>query len=150
MKKYLVFEGMLADIMHEDDLRVDWRQKLGLDVKCQITHKPETVTIFEIIDEKKAIKYYNHSKVRIMNKEEVNKYIEEVNKDYPEYILKDSAALLVDLLLSGKVKIFDWLPSKPKVEGYKKDKPLSDQENLKVLHESGLGGIVKREKPKID
>ena len=148
--KYLAFEDMLANIMAEEDLRTDWKHKLGLDVKYQATHKNPIITIFEVIDEKKAVKYYSHSKVRMLKKEEVIKYIDELNKDFPEYTLKDSTELLTDLLLSGKIKLIDLLSGKVKIEGYKADKPLSDQENLKVLYECGLGGIVKREKPKID
>ena len=150
MRKFLVFNDEIANIMNDEDLRENWKEKLGLNVKYQATHKNPIITIFEVIDEKKAVKYYSHSKVRMMNKEEVMKYIDELNKDYPEYTLKDSTELLTDLLLSGKIKLFDLLSGKVKVEGYKPDKPLNDQENLKVLHDCAMGGIVKRKKPKID
>ena len=145
MKKYLVFEDMLVNIMSEDDVRANWKEKLGLAVKYQATHRDPVVTIFEVIDEKKAVKYYNHSKVKVMNKDEVKKYVDELNKDFPEYVLKDSAALLCDLILSGKIN-----NGKAEIEGYRTDKPLTDQENLKVLHDIGMGGIVKRPKPTID
>ena len=148
MKKYLVFEGQLVDIMSEDDVRANWKEKLGLDVKYQATHRTPIVTIFEVLDERKAIKYYNHEKVKIMNKEKVKKYIEELNKDYPEYVLKDGAALLADLFLSGKIKITN--DKTQVIEGYDAKKPINCQENLKALYDAGMGGIVKRQKPTID
>ena len=150
MRKFLVFEDEICNIMSDEDVRENWKEKLGLDVKYQATHKTPIITIFEVVDEKKAVKYYTHSKVKMINKEEVIKYLDNLNKDYPEYILKDSAALLIDLFLSGKIKVFDLMTGKVKVKGYKTDKPITDQENLKALYESGMGGIVKRPKPKIE
>ena len=146
MKKYLVFEDMLVNIMAEEDVRANWKEKLGLEVKYQATHRVPTVTIFEIIDERKAVKYFNHSKVKLMNREEVKKYVNELNKDYPEYVLKDSGALLCDLLLSGKALT----TGVAKIEGYNASKPITDQENLKVLYDIGMGGIIKRPKPTIE
>ena len=148
MKKYLVFEGELVDIMAEEDVRADWKEKLGLAVRYQATHRMPTVTIFEVLDERKAIKYYNHDKVKIMNKEKVKKYMDELNRDYPEYVLKDSAALLADLFLSGKINLTS--DKTQIIAGYKADKPLNCQENLKVLYDAGMGGILKRPKPTID
>ena len=140
MKKYLVFEDMLVNIMAEEDVRANWKEKLGITAKYQATHKDPIVTIFEVIDERKAVKYYNHSKVRMMNEEDVKKLVDELNKDFLEYMLTDSAALQVDLMLSKKTE----------VEGYDASKPITCQENLKVLYDVGLGGIIKRKKPTID
>ena len=139
MKKYLVFKDVLANIMHEEDLRTNWEETIGLKVKLQITHKDPIISIFEVIDERKALKYYNHSDVEVMNLTQLNKFLVKALKDYPEYTLTDTTALQIDLQLSNK-----------KIEGYNKDKPLTDQENLKVLYEAGMGGIVKKPRPKIE
>ena len=138
MKKYLVFKDVLANIMLEEDLRTNWRETLGLDLKLQITHKDPIISIFEVIDERKALKYYNHSDVEVMNSTQLNKFLDKALKDYPKYVLTDTTALQIDLQLSNK-----------KIEGYNKDKPLTDQENLKVLYEAGMAGIKKNEKPKV-
>ena len=150
MKKFLVFEDEIANIMNDEDLRENWKEKLGLDVKYQATHKTPITTIFEIIDEKKAVKYYTHPKVKMLNEKDINNYLKELSKDFPEYVLKDSTALLCDLFLSGKIKVFDLMSGKAKIKGYNPTKPITDQENLKSLFNAGMGGIVKRPKPKIE
>ena len=138
MKKFLVFKDTLANIMAIEELRTNWEETIGLKVKLQLTHKDPIVSIFEVIDERKALKYYNHSKVEVMNLTQLNKFLDKALQDYPEFVLKDTTALQVDLQLSNK-----------KIKGYNPDKPLSDQENLKVLYEAGMGGIVKKPRPKI-
>ena len=139
MKKYLVFKDMLSNIMSEEDLRTNWEETIGLRLKLQLTHKDPIVSVFEVIDERKAVKYYNVSNVEVMNLTQVNKFLDKTLKNYPEYTLKDATALQIDLQLSNK-----------KIKGYNPDKPLTDQENLKVLYEAGMGGIIKRKKPTIE
>ena len=138
--KYYVFEDHIASIMSDEDARSNWEEKLGLKLKLQATHKSPVISVFEVVDEKKAIKYANHSKVKVMDKNAVKAYVENLFADYPEYVLTDSMALYADMILSKKTEI----------EGYNPNKPITCQENLKVLHDVGLGGIIKRKKPTIE
>ena len=149
MKRFLVFTDEISKIMDINDIYENWEEKLGLAVKYQSFHKDPINTIFEIIDEKKAAKYFAHSKVKILDEKEINNFLNELNKDFPEYVLKDGTVLLCDLLLSGKIKISD-LTREAKIEGYNPNKPITDQENLKTLYNAGLGGIIKRPKPRIE
>ena len=150
MRKFLVFNDEIGKIMSNEDIQENWEEKLGLALKYQALHKTPIVSIFEVIDEKKAIKYFAHSKVKILDEKEINNFLNEINKDFPEYLLKDSTVLLIDLLLSGKIKAFDTIAGKAKIKRYNSSKPITDQENLKTLYNAGLGGIVKRPKPKIE
>ena len=140
MKKFLIFNDEICNIMPSEDLRTNWKDKLGLEIKAQTTHKDPIISIFEVIDENKAFKYFNHPKVTIIDETQIKQTVDQLFSDYPEYALTDSTALLIDLQLSGLTD----------VPGYNKNKPLTSQENLQVLYNAGLSGIIKREKPKIE
>ena len=140
MKKYMIFNDEICKIMLDEDARCDWKEKLGLEIKAQATHKDPIISIFEITDETKAYKYMNHPKVKVVDEKQIKNIEKQLFADYPEFILKDPNALLADMQISGLTAA--------DIKGFDKNKPLTDQQNLRALYNANLAGIVKRPKPK--
>ena len=137
----MIFNDEICNIMLEEDVRDNWEKKLGLKILAQTTHKDPIVSVFEITNETKAYKYMNHPKVKVVDEEQIKSIEKQLFADYPEFVLKDPNALLVDMQISGVTAA--------NIKGFNKNKPLTDQANLRALYNANLAGIVKRPKPKI-
>jgi hypothetical protein len=140
-RRFLVLNDEPCKIMAEEDLRTNWETLLGLKLQIQALHKSPFVTIFEITDEKRALKYISHPKVTIVEGlSAANTLIENLFSDFKEYALTDSTALQVSMTMSG-------IQNASGISGYNAKEAFNSQSNLKTLHSAGLCGIRHTPKP---
>jgi len=140
-RRFLVLNDEPCKIMAEEDLRTNWETNLGIKVQRQALHKSPFITIFEIVDEKRASKYIAHPKVTIVEGlHAVNALIDCLFSDFKEYALTDSTALQVSMMMSG-------IQNASGISGYNVKDGLGSQNNLQALHKAGLSGIRHTPKP---
>jgi len=140
-RRFLVLNDEPCKIMVEEDLRTNWETHLGIRVQKQALHMSPFITIFEIVDEDKALKYISHPKVTIIDGlPSINALIERLFSDFKEYALTDSTALQVSMMMSG-------IQNASGIPGYIMKDGLGSQNNLQALHKAGLSGIRHTPKP---
>lgn len=131
--KFLKIKGHLLDVLGESARR-NMRNELGLIITPEYQFLEKGITLAIVEDESKAGHLYAYDKIELL--EGIEAFNNTIDTLYEEvYVLTNIASLQLDVQLSGQV------------EGYKKELPLTSQENLKLLFNSGMAGISKSQKP---
>lgn len=133
--KILKFEGYLLDIMGEE-ARGDWEKECGLKFHNGQQTEDSTVTLLEVIDESKAIKYMSHPNVEVLTGVEANAYLVK-NIDKLRYEVTSESLMSANInQLSSNVADLDLSEMSPEWD---------EQQELDFLYKKGISGIKKNE-----
>ncbi len=136
---FLKIEGQLIEVLGEK-ARGNIENEFGIRLSplYQFLDREIPISIAKIVDSEKVQTLLNDSRVTLI--ETVAGVNAEIDALYNErYTLVDSAALSLDFQITGKTAA--------EITGYDTSKPLTDNDNLKVLYGGGFGGIRKSQKP---
>lgn len=131
--KILKFNGQLLDIMGDTDARSNWQTKLGLKIHSGHQSTEEGITLMEVIDEDKAVKYLSHPDVEVLTPEEANAILAE-KMDKVIYKRYDDAlygANISKKITEGSLDIEKMLPE------------WDEKQELEYLYNQGVSGIKK-------
>ena len=133
---YLLFNKNLIDVMGEDARKDFYTVGLEISPKYQYTTSEGIKTIAKVLDQNKAVKYFNHPDCQQLTKDEANVKINEFHKF--TYTVTNQALYSADLnkkIIDGTIRTDNIAPSWT-----------LDQE-LEYFYDNGILGITKSNTP---
>lgn len=132
--KILKFTGQLIDIMG-DDARKNWEKDCGLKFHEGHQNTEEHIILMEVINEIKALKYYDLTGVEIIDEFQANIIlVEKMDKiNYKKYDDALYGANIQKKITDNILNIDEMLPT------------WTEQEELEYLYNQGISGIKKNE-----
>ena len=131
--KVLMFTGQLNDIMGED-ARKNWTKECGLKFHNGHQNAEEGITLMEVVDEAKAVKYYDVAGVTVLSGTEANAVLsDKMDKvNYKKYDNELYAANIASKISKSELDIEVMLPE------------WTEQQELDYLYKLGTSGIEKK------